>query len=104
VIFSPTLTPPHHPRADGTIRAGAGGSRRGEPFEHLGQSRCIVGDLLKRHSAIFHEGHRLSGILHRHHDVETRGAQTVAIPAVLVRETGIAEWFPIGSELVQDRS
>ncbi len=42
--------------------------------EHLCEPLGVVGEVLERHRAVLDERHRLAGLLHRHHDVEARGA------------------------------
>ncbi len=74
VAFQPDIE--HRPdmqAADGGMGVpGAAGAVFGEDG---GQPVGVVGKIVKRHGAVFDEGHRLAGLLHRHHDVETGGAK-----------------------------
>ena len=51
------------------------GAARAVLFENLGKPAGVVGQMLERHRAILDEGDRFALLLHRHHDVEARGAQ-----------------------------
>ncbi len=54
---------------------GVPGAARAVAGETGGQALGIFGQVLQRHGAVLDKGDRLGLVLHRHHDVQARGAQ-----------------------------
>ena len=73
VLVEPQVEHRTHMQAAGA-RMRIPGAARAVLLEHLGETRGVFREMLERHRAILDEGDRLPLLLHRHHDVEARGA------------------------------